>query len=181
MSSLPPSYWKALELLAKASDGYHKSTGRHVVIVGGAAVSFYTQGQVLSGDFDMVADIGFERFLLAEGFEKDVGPGKFLGSYFHPEVEHLGFEFVSGALFDGKSDWDKVVAVPVTDETEVVFPAVEDLIADRLGQYAGSKNRARDMLDQARLMLSLASECDRVYLRRRIIEETGDPAEIGLV
>jgi hypothetical protein len=68
------------------------------VIVGGAAVLFYTQGQVLSGDFDMVADIGFERFMLAMGFEKEQGANRFLGGYSHPDLPCLGFELVSEAL-----------------------------------------------------------------------------------
>ena len=181
VSSLPPDYWTALELLAKASSHYFNVTGRRVVIVGGAAVTFYTQGEVLSGDFDIVADIDFERFLLAEGFQRDEGPGQFLGGYHHPDVPRLGFEFVSGSLFDGRSDADKLLVVAVSKDAEVVFPAVEDLIADRLGQYAASRNRSEAMRSQAHLMFVLAAECDRDYLRRRIVEETGDPAVIGLV
>ncbi len=151
------------------------------MIVGGAAVSFYTQGQVLSGDFDMVADISFEVFLLAEGFRREAGTRRFLGGYYHPDVLRLGFEFVSGALFDGRADRDKIPAIPVVGDAEVVFPAVEDLIADRLAQYASSRNRAGDMLAQAKLLISLAFDFDRDYLKRRIIEEGGDPAEIEIV
>ena len=103
MPSLPADYWTALELLAKASSRYFASTGRPVLIVGGAAVSFYTQGQYLSGDFDLVADIDFESFLLAEGFEREVGQGRLLGGHFHSAVPRLGLEFVSGALFDGRT------------------------------------------------------------------------------
>jgi hypothetical protein len=180
MSSLPPDYWTALGLLATASERYFAATGRRVVIVGGAAVSFYTQGAVLSGDFDLVTDIAFEPFLLAEGFQRETGPMRFLGGYHHPRVPRLGFELVSGALFDGKADADRLLAVPVIDGAEAIFPAVEDLIADRLGQYASSNNRSEAMRSQALLMFSLASECDRDYLKRRIVEETGDPAIIGL-
>jgi hypothetical protein len=178
MSSLPPNYLEALVRLAKASDRYLKATGRRAVIVGGAAVSFYTNGQILSGDFDIVTDIDFERFLLLEGFRKDEGPGRFLGGYYHPDIPALGFEFVSGALFDGRSDEDKLLAVSVIDGAEVVFTAVEDLIADRLAQYASSRNRASDMLAQARLLLSIAFDCDRDYLLRWIVEDGGDHAEI---
>jgi hypothetical protein len=181
MSSLPNDYWEALTLLARASSKYKEQTGQQVVIVGGAAVSFYTQGQVLSGDFDMVTDIGFEQFLIAEGFQKEAGPGRRLGGYYHPSVPRLGFEFVSGRLFDGRSDVEKLTVVPILTDGEVTFPPIEDLIADRLAQYASSKNKAVEMLEQARLMFDLASDCDEAYLRRRIIEETGDPGEIGLV
>jgi hypothetical protein len=180
MSSLPPDYWQALSLLAKASHQYRHATGHRVGIVGGAAVSFYTQGQILSGDFDIVGDTGFEPFLLSEGFRKEDRPGQILRGYYHLEVPRLGFEFVSGALFDGRSDRDRLLAVRVAGDAEVIFPAVEDLIADRLGQYASSGNKDREMLEQARLLLSLASEYDRDYIVRRINEESGDPAEIEM-
>jgi len=160
MSSLPPNYLAALAALARASDLYLKATGRRAVIVGGAAVSFYTNGQILSGDFDIVTDIDFERFLLSVGFKKESGPGRFLGGYYHPDIPDLGFEFVSGALFDGRANEDKLLAVPI-EGADVVFAAIEDLIADRLAQYASSRNKAGDMLTQARLLLSLATDCDR--------------------
>jgi hypothetical protein len=181
VSSLPRDYWAALALLATASHRYREATGRHVVIVGGAAVSFYTQGRFLSGDFDIVGDIGFEEFLLPEGFRRENRPCRLRRGYYHPDVPRLGFELVSGALFDGRSDRDKLLVAPISGDNEVVFPAVEDLIADRLGQYAASLNRDREMLEQAKIMLSLALDYDRDYLKRRIVEETGDPAEIGIM
>jgi hypothetical protein len=48
--------------------------------------------------------------------------------------------------------------------------AVEDLIADRMGQYASGT--ARDRIDQARLLLRLNPDLDKVYLDRRIREES---------
>jgi hypothetical protein len=47
---------------------------------------------------------------------------------------------------------------------------VEDLIADSMGQYASG--RAHDRIDQARLLLRLNPDVDRVYLDRRIREES---------
>jgi hypothetical protein len=181
MSSLPPEFREALALLAGASADYREATGHRVVIVGGAAVSFYTQGAILSGDVDMVTDIGFEPFLIARGFVKENRANRLRRGYFHPDLPTLGFEFVSGALFDGRSDRDKLLAVPIGGSgSEVIFPAIEDLIADRLGQYASSKDRDTEMLEQARLLFSLASDYDPTYLKRRITEESGDPAAIGL-
>lgn len=180
-SSLPPAFWTVLELLAKASDRYQKATGCHAVIVGGAAVSFYTQGQILSGDFDIVADIDFEQSLSAEGFQKETGTGKFLGGFFHPDAPTLSVELVSGSLFDGRTDSAKILAVRVTEDADVLFPPIEDMIADRLGQYAASKNMDETMLRQATLLVKLAPAYDHDYLIRRINEETGDPAVIGLV
>ena len=48
--------------------------------------------------------------------------------------------------------------------------SVEDLIADRMGQYASGT--ARDRIDQARLLLRLHPEADPEYLDRRIREES---------
>lgn len=143
-------------------------------------MSFYTQGEILSGDFDLVADVGFEPYLLAEGFIREDRQGRLLRGYYHPSTPRLGFEIVSGALFDGLSDENRITAVSMSDGEEVLFPSVEDLIADRLGQYAASGNRDPGILAQARLMMALAGEVDRDYLRRRIVEETGDPAQVGI-
>ncbi len=180
MSSLPPDFWHALTLLGRACERY-RGTGRHAVIVGGAAVAFYTQGAVLSGDFDLVADQSFEAALLAEGFRKEDRTGHLLRGYYHLDAPRYGFEIVSGALFDGRADRDKILSVKIAEDAEVLFPPVEDLIADRLAQYASSRERDDDMLMQARLLKDLALECDLSYLTRRIIEESGDPAALGLV
>jgi hypothetical protein len=181
MSALPPEFWVLLEFLARASARYEATSGRRAVIVGGAAVSFYTQGQILSGDFDLVADIDFEQNLLAEGFQKETGQGRFLGGYFHPKAPQLSVELVSGSLFDGRSDVNKILAVRVVDDADVLFPPIEDMIADRLGQFAASKNIDMSMLGQARLLLKLALDFDQAYLKRRIVEESGDPAALGIV
>jgi hypothetical protein len=51
--------------------------------------------------------------------------------------------------------------------------SVEDMIADRMGQYASGT--ARDLLDQARLLYDLAEGVDEDYLERRIrTESMGD-------
>ena len=90
----------------------------------------------------------------------------------------MGFEFVSGALFDGRADDDKLTLVTITGDKAIAFAAIEDLIADRLAQYASSNNKASDMVNQARLLKFLAGDDDRDYLIHRINDEGGDPAEI---
>ena len=52
----------------------------------------------------------------------------------------------------------------------VAIISVEDMIADRMGQYASGS--APDMLDQARTLFVLHPDADRAYLERRIHEET---------
>lgn len=150
------------------------------MIVGGAALSFYTHGEVLSGDFDRLANIDFIPFLLAAGFVRQRRRGRLLRGFYHPDVDKFGFELVSGSLFDGKADSGRVLAVRLTDDAIVAFPSVEDLIADRLGQSAASNSLDGEMLEQAKLLKDLALGIDGAYLRRRVIEETGDPSAIGL-
>lgn len=48
--------------------------------------------------------------------------------------------------------------------------AVEDIIADRMGQFASGT--APEMLEQASLLLRLHTNIDRAYLDRRVREET---------
>jgi hypothetical protein len=51
--------------------------------------------------------------------------------------------------------------------------SVEDMIADRMGQYASGT--ARDLLAQAKLLYDLAERVDEDYLERRIrTESMGD-------
>jgi hypothetical protein len=59
---------------------------------------------------------------------------------------------------------------PIDREPPVRILSLEDLIADRMGQYASGT--AREMLEQARQLLPLVSEADRDYLERRIRTET---------
>jgi hypothetical protein len=48
--------------------------------------------------------------------------------------------------------------------------APEDLIADRMGQYASGS--APEMLGQARALFALCDGADLAYMARRISEET---------
>ena len=182
MSDLPEDFFVALKLLGRASERYRKATGRRVVLVGGAAVSLYSYGQILSGDFDIVADIDFENEMINEGFLKEDRKGYLMIGYYHPEVPRYGFQLVSGDLFDGRSDLEKMLPLTVSDseDSQVYLPAIEDLIADRLGQFAASDNKDDEMRQQASLLRLLALDIDEAYLRRRILDEGGDPSLVGL-
>lgn len=170
MSALPPEFWTALTLLGEACTAYTKATGARPVLVGGAAVSSYTQGQILSGDFDIVADISLGPYLLEQGFTAEDRPRRLRRGWYHPAVPQYGFELVSGALFDGRTDRQRILVAAISPGAEVGFPPVEDMIADRLGQFAASRERDPEMLAQARLLAALASKIDIDSLRRRIIE-----------
>ena len=65
------------------------------------------------------------------------------------------------------------------DGAEIILPAIEDIIADRLGQHAVSSGDDA-MLHQAKVLYALAEDLDRDYLEIRIREEGGDSALLGL-
>jgi hypothetical protein len=67
------------------------------------------------------------------------------------------------------------VVVDEASDAKVIFPPLEDMIADRLGQHASDPRGRDDMLEQARLLASLAENLDVAYLIRRVAEEGGDP------
>jgi hypothetical protein len=87
----------------------------------------------------------------------------------------MGVEVVSGLLFDGASDASRVRRVEMGTGT-VAFPPVEDLIADRMGQFSAT-GRDKEMLEQAIVLYKIAmdnleSRLDEAYLDQRIKRET---------
>jgi hypothetical protein len=87
-------------------------------------------------------------------------------------------EVVSGSLFEGRSDLNRVLLVDIAEGKAVAIAPIEDLIADRMGQYVSTASRVPEMLDQATKLLLLADSLDETYLERRIREET--LGELGL-
>jgi len=77
-------------------------------------------------------------------------------TYLHPDVPRIGFLLVSGALFDGNTDRARLLPVSLGLGAEVTLPPIEDMIADRLGQFAASKGLSRDMRLQAALLGSVS-------------------------
>jgi hypothetical protein len=154
------------------------------VIVGGSAVEFYTGGAITSGDFDLVAvhEEIIGAALVEVGFRREDRRGVRLGGFYHPEIL-IGVEFVTGPLFEGRTDPDRLqlVVVDEASNARVIFPPIEDMIADRLAQHASDPKGRGDMLEQARLLASLAENLDLAYLRRRVAEEGGDPGLVDLV
>jgi hypothetical protein len=181
--SLAADYLAALEVLARVFTAYREKTGHTAVLVGGAATAIYTAGQFPSGDFDIVAhdDAAFEAAMLAHGFNKEDQPGFLCRGFHYPLFPQYGFQLVSGSLFDGRSDSSRLVLVTFGrdgDEGVVISP-VEDMIADRLSQYAATPADPSRLL-QARALFQLNSEIDVQYLRNRIETEGGDPALLEL-
>ena len=103
------------------------------------------------------------------GFVRPSGPGMATRGWIHPELK-LGFECVSDILLDGLADRDMVQIVELAPDGAVAVIAPEDIIADRMGQYASGS--APEMLGQARALFSLCESLDMDYMARRISEET---------
>ena len=186
MSTHRPEFVKALQLLAKAFDEVVASGFERPIIVGGAAVEFYTGGAVVSGDFDVISAAGDElyRALLKQGFERPSGPGALLRGVHHPALG-LGVEIVSGQLFDGASDKARVRIVSI-GANEVRMLPVEDLIADRMGQFAAPANADLEMLGQAVILYriarqNLADPLDEEYLDARIRQETAGSLDLAFL
>src|SRR5260370_29728529 len=136
--ALPDDYMPALELLAKVFEEYHRRTGGHAVRGGGAATAIYTAGAFPSADFDMVAAASdvFDEILLAHGFRREERTGRLRMGFCHPDHPRYGFQQVSGRLFDGKSDPDRLTLAATERGGEIPLPSLEDMIADRLAQHA---------------------------------------------
>jgi len=160
-----------LRLFARAS-ALHISNGYEApVLVGGGAVELFTASALATGDFDIVTarQQAFEETLGHLGFVKPSGAGRTTRGFIHPDLI-LGFEVVSSTLLDGRADRQRVRMIDLGADGTASVVAVEDMIADRMGQFASGS--APEMLKQARELLALHGDVDRAYLDKRIREET---------
>jgi hypothetical protein len=161
----------ALRVLARISTAMDDAGHRPPILVGGAAVEIYTGGQVATGDFDLSCgrqDL-LEQQFVHFGFVRPSGPGKATRGWVHPELG-MGFEVVSDTLLDGMADRSMVRVLELEQDGAVAIIAPEDIIADRMGQYASGS--APEMLGQARALYRLCADLDMAYMGRRILEET---------
>ena len=167
-----PEFEAALRLLARISAEMDAAGYRPPVLVGGAAVEIYTRGAVNTGDFDLSCgrqDV-LEVLMAEHGFVRPSGAGKATRGWVHPGLK-LGFEVVSDILLDGLADREMVQVVELAPDGAIAVIAPEDIIADRMGQYASGS--APEMLGQARALFALCEGLDMDYMERRIREETG--------
>ncbi|MBK8209325.1 MAG: hypothetical protein IPK78_04525 [Rhodospirillales bacterium] len=168
-------YVEALRLIAAVFDDYEARTGVRPILVGGAVVEYYTAGDIISGDFDIIAGDQqvFADTMKAHDFRQEDRPGHLRRGFYHRQLD-IGVELVSGALFDGRTDPERIGVIIVEGRPRVRVPPVEDMIADRLGQFEASERRDDEMLSQARIMRDLAESIDFAYLERRVKEEGSD-------
>lgn len=171
MSTFRPEFEAALCVFAQVSAAIEAAGYARPILVGGAAVELYSGSGIATGDFDVVTvrqDI-FERTLQAHGFIRPSGPGQWLRGWIHPDLG-LGFEVVADNLLGGHADKDRVRLIEISEAGLFAVISVEDLIADRMGQY--HSGTANDMLGQARTLFALYPDADLDYMERRIREET---------
>lgn len=172
----------ALALLGRATAELIERGHAPPVIVGGAAVEYYTDAQIMTGDFDLVcpADEQLGNILTRHGFRQEDRTGHALRGFYHPQLL-IAVEIVSGSLFDSRADMGRLGIVRLDDGSEVYFASIEDLIADRMGQFASSPRGVPEMSRQAILLFRLADDTDDDYLDRRISEETGGQYDLAFL
>ncbi len=179
--ALPPDYLAALGPLADAFAAYESATGSVAILVGGAAAAIHTDGAFMSADFDVVApyDRAFAEAMATAGFVDDEKAVHGLGGWYHPDHPQFAVEQVSGGYFDGLGEKERCLKLSMREGAAIVLPAIEDIIADRLGQHevAGGDT---SMFEQAKALYAMANGLDISYLFRRITEEGGNPALLGL-
>jgi hypothetical protein len=142
------------------------------ILVGGAAAELYSTSALTTGDFDICSPYQpeLEDEMRRHGFVQPTGAGSMLRGWIHPDLK-LGFEVVASTPMDGNVDRAHIRLVQPIGETALFrVISVEDLIADRMGQYASGT--ARDRIDQARLLLQLHPDAEMDYLDQRIKEES---------
>lgn len=172
-------FLRALSLIAQAATEARAAGGGSAILVGGAAVEFFSGGAVTSGDFDIwtTSEAMLREKLLAAGFKDEDRHGRLLRGFYHPEFD-FGVELVSGRLFDGRSDRTKLVTLMIGGFSITIAP-VEDLIADRMGQYNSTPGKVPAMLRQAVILYLLAETIDDTYLDRRIREDTAGDFDLS--
>jgi hypothetical protein len=156
------------------------STACRAVLVDGAALQLWTTGRYMSGDFDLIGidPTPMEAALIARGFRREGRSGHLLRGPYHPTLD-IGVESVSGRLFDGNADQARLRLISIGPGSQVLVIPVEDVIADRLGQYVANPAGSRALRAQASLAWSLAVEIDRSCLDKRIRIETVETLELA--
>ncbi len=167
-----PEFIEALKLLARLSEAMDRRELPRPVLVGGGAVEYYSGSALMTGDIDVTSPVQpeLEEELQKLGFVRPSGAGKSLRGWVHGEL-NFGFEVVANVPMDGSVGAAHIALVDdLTPGASFAIISVEDLIADRMGQFASG--RAREMLTQARELLYLHPNANLDYLDGRIREET---------
>ncbi|NIJ15155.1 hypothetical protein FHS54_000104 [Sphingobium vermicomposti] len=173
MTPYRPEFTAALEIFARICAAMVERGFTRPILVGGAAVEFYSMGFITTGDFDLCspAQDTLEAEFQRHGFVRPSGPGRATRGWVHPDLG-LGFEVVGDMPLDGSVTREHIALVEDFDDSPpFAIISVEDLIADRMGQYASGT--AREMLAQAQTLLRLHPDANMDYLEQRVRHETG--------
>jgi hypothetical protein len=169
-----PEFEAALRLFARVSEAMVMRGLPRPVLVGGAAVELYSASAIVTGDFDICTprQDALEQEMQRVGFVRPSGPGVATRGWLHSELK-LGFEVVTDRLLDGMADSNRVRLFTLAPDGDAAVMSVEDMIADRIGQYASGT--AREMLGQAKALFRLYPDADLEYLEERVrYESAGD-------
>ena len=171
MTPFRPEFEEALHLWARVSQSIEDMGFPPPILVGGAAAELYSGSAIATGDFDLVTpriDI-LDRAMAEHGFVRPAGVGKLSRGWVHPHLR-LGFEVVGSSMLDGLAERDRAMLFEVSSGDRLVVISIEDLIADRIGQFASGT--APEMLIQAKMIFNLHKQLDMPYMDRRIRAET---------
>nr|WP_221240532.1 hypothetical protein [Sphingobium boeckii] len=163
-----------MRLLARVSEDMAALGYARPVLVGGGAAEYYSASALMTGDIDLCSPLqdALEAVMRDHGFVRPSGPGMATRGWIHPEYG-LGFEIVASVPMDGAVDRDHIFLVEGMEKGAAFsIISVEDLIADRMGQYASGS--APEMRGQARILFALHPDADLLYLEKRIRTETFD-------
>lgn len=144
-----------------------RPSGRDPVLVGGAAVEFYTQGEYTTSDIDMIAEGGKDlvEIMTGLGFQK-------IGKDFVDRRNKIYVEFPGASLKPS----ERTRRIQVGSKTFRII-SIEDLIVDRLNAF----KFWRSLMDGANvLMLLELGEADETRLKERSSEEDVLDALISL-
>ncbi|MCE9624098.1 MAG: hypothetical protein K8R69_01395, partial [Deltaproteobacteria bacterium] len=115
---------RSIKIASIVAEGL-RAIGQDPILVGGAAVEFYTQGGYTTADIDMIAPGGPELFgkMSEMGFER-------MGKDFVDEKNKIYIEFPGRAL--GPTERDRRILI---GDRYLRIISIEDLIVDRLCSF----------------------------------------------
>jgi hypothetical protein len=171
MSGYRPEFRAGLSALAAISKAMDNKGFAPPILVGGAAMEVFTNSAIATGDFDLVTarQDTLEEVMKAHGFVKPRGAGLSTRGWIHPDLG-LGFEVVASTLLDGAADLNYIRIIEIGTAGQIAIISPEDLIADRMGQYASGS--APEMRQQAHYLFTLSKDLDYNYIDKRIRHET---------
>ena len=164
---------RRLLFVAWLGERLEREFGTRAVVVGGTAAEYYSGAALATFDVDVIYANGkhIDSVLSGEGFSKQ-------GRYWMNDELDVTLEAPDHTL-DG--DEDRVISVQASEDASagvVHMIGLEDLIVDRLEQFAFAG--ARECLEQASFLMrsDYSADIDKAYLSKRIDEISGLKAKL---